>query len=318
MLSRDNLSEHNPSRTNEPLGVGQDMQFEGHQGLKLSATRFGDPQAPHVLLLHGGGQTRHAWTHTATVLAKAGYCATIIDARGHGQSQWCPQGDYSATALMGDLRGIIQSLPSSPYIVGASMGGLTAMLLLGEEPALACRGLVLVDVAPRLEPSGVRRVIDFMRRHPDGFDSLEQVQDAVAAYNPTRTKPANPNGLRKNLRENEDGRLHWHWDPAFLDHAAIPDADESMFGYFRLKNASSHLNLPLLLLRGYHSDVLSEAGAQELLTLVPQAQYQVIDQAGHMIAGDRNSIFTEAVMDFLESIDPPIQQIRSTERRIKT
>ena len=318
MHYQDNPTTRNQSASSATPETGRDIQFQGNGGLALSATRFGDPKSPQVLLLHGGGQTRHAWTHTATVLAKAGYCATIIDARGHGQSQWCPKGDYSATAVVSDLRAIIQSLPSSPYIVGASMGGLTAMLALGEEASLNCRGLVLVDVAPKLERNGVRRIIEFMRRHRDGFDSLEQVRDAVAAYNPGRKAPANSQGLRKNLREDVNGRLHWHWDPAFLDHAEIPETDESMFGGARLNRAARHLSMPILLIRGYHSDVLSETGAQELLALVPQAQYRVIEQAGHMVAGDRNSIFTGAVMDFLQSIDPPIQQIRSTERRVKT
>ncbi|SEF87708.1 Pimeloyl-ACP methyl ester carboxylesterase [Alcanivorax sp. DSM 26293] len=295
---------------------GRDIQFLGNGGLVLRATQFGDPQSPQVLLLHGGGQTRHAWAHTATALARAGYCATCIDARGHGQSQWCPEGNYSASALVTDLRAIIESLPSSPYIVGASMGGLTAMLALGEEPPLDCRGLVLVDVAPRLETKGVRRVIEFMRRHPDGFDTLSQVQDAVAAYNPTRKAPSNAQGLRKNLRQDANGRLHWHWDPAFLDHAVIPEGDEGMFCRARLNRAASRLKLPILLIRGHHSDVLSEAGAQELLALVPHAKYRVIGQAGHMVAGDRNSIFTGAVLDFLQHLDPQCIHIRSTDRRL--
>jgi len=138
------------SASSSPTQTGRNIQFHGKEGLVLSATRFGDPKSPQVLLLHGGGQTRHAWAHTATVMARAGYCATTIDARGHGESQWCPKGDYSATALISDLRSIIQSLPSSPYIVGASMGGLTAMLALGEEPSLTCQGLVLVDVVKSL------------------------------------------------------------------------------------------------------------------------------------------------------------------------
>lgn len=316
MHHHDSLTTLGRSASSSPTETGRNIQFHGKGGLVLSATRFGDPKSPQVLLLHGGGQTRHAWTHTAALLARAGYCATTIDARGHGQSQWCPKGDYSATALVSDLRAVIQSLPSLPYIVGASMGGLTAMLALGEEATLTCRGLVLVDVAPRLERNGVRRVIEFMRRHRDGFDSLEQVQDAVAAYNPTRKAPANSQGLRKNLRQDANGRLHWHWDPAFLDHAVVPKADESMFGGARLNRAASQLDLPILLIRGCHSDVLSEAGAQELLTLVPQAQYRVIDQAGHMVAGDRNSIFSGAVLDFLQCLDPASLQIRSTERRL--
>ena len=303
------------SASSSPTQTGRNIQFHGKGGLVLSATRFGDPKSPQVLLLHGGGQTRHAWVHTANVMARAGYCATTIDARGHGESQWCPKGDYSATALISDLRSIIQSLPSSPYIVGASMGGLTAMLALGEEPSLTCQGLVLVDVAPRLERNGVRRVIEFMRRHHDGFDSLEQVQDAVAAYNPARKAPANSQGLRRNLRQDANGRLHWHWDPAFLDHAVIPEADESMFDRTRLNRAAKSLELPILLSRGHHSDVLSEEGAQELLALVPHAQYRVINQAGHMVAGDRNSIFTGAVLDFLQRLNPKFIHIRSSDRR---
>ena len=316
MHPHDSLASLAYSDSKHPPESGRDIQFPGNGGLVLSATQFGDPKSPQVLLLHGGGQTRHAWAHTATALARSGYCASCIDARGHGQSQWCPEGDYSGTALVSDLRAIIQSLPTSPYIVGASMGGLTAMLTLGEEPPLPYRGLVLVDVAPRLETKGVRRVIEFMRRHPDGFDSLDQVQDAVAAYNPTRKAPSSSQGLRKNLRQDANGRLHWHWDPAFLDHAVIPEANEGMFGRARLNLAASKLKLPILLIRGHHSDVLSEAGAQELLALVPHAKYRVIHQAGHMVAGDRNSIFTGAVLDFLQHLDPQGNHIRSTDRRL--
>lgn len=277
--------------------------FVGNNNLALQATRFGDLDAPVVLLLHGGGQTRHAWADTGRALAAKGYCAIALDARGHGDSAWCPQGDYSASALIGDLRAVLGSLPCAPYIVGASMGGLTAMLTLAEHPEPACRGLVLVDVAPRLEHDGVRRIIEFMRRYRDGFDSLEQVRDAVAAYNPARKAPSDPQGLHKNLRKDSSGRLHWHWDPAFLDHAVIPEGDESMFGQARLDRAARRLSLPVLLIRGYHSDVLSEQGAQELMKLIPHAQYRVLEQAGHMVAGDRNSIFTAAVERFLSDLE---------------
>ncbi|AJD48672.1 alpha/beta hydrolase [Isoalcanivorax pacificus W11-5] len=282
---------------------GTSTLFVGDNNLVLRATRFGDQDAPVVLLLHGGGQTRHAWADTGRALAAAGYCAIALDARGHGNSDWCPQGDYSARALISDLRAILESLPCTPYIVGASMGGLTAMLTLGEHPELACRGLVLVDVAPRLERDGVRRIIEFMRRHRDGFDSLEQVRDAVAAYNPARKAPQDAQGLRKNLREDSSGRLHWHWDPAFLDHAVIPEGDEGMFGQARLNRAARRLSLPVLLIRGYHSDVLSDQGARELMALMPQAHYLVLEQAGHMVAGDRNSIFTSAVQRFLYDLE---------------
>src|SRR5690606_16050659 len=173
----------------------------------------------------------------------AGYCAFTLDARGHGDSDWCPKGDYSAPTLATDLGAVIRSLPAKPVIVGASMGGLTAMLALGEDPSLDCAALVLVDVAPRLERQGVRRVIEFMRRHQDGFETLEQVRNAIAAYNPHRPPPEDLSGLRKNLRQRGDGRFYWHWDPAFLNHANMPAKDEGMFERARLESAASRLKM---------------------------------------------------------------------------
>lgn len=279
--------------------------FFGARGLKLRASRYGEETAPPVLLLHGGGQTRHAWSDTATALAGSGYCAITLDARGHGDSDWCSEGDYRAQTLAADLNAVIRSLPARPIIVGASMGGLTAMLTLGEDAALDCAALVLVDVAPRLERQGVRRIIEFMRRHQDGFETLEQVRDAIAAYNPHRSPPEDLSGLRKNLRQRDDGRFYWHWDPAFLNHANMPTDNEGMFERARLEKAAGQLKMPVLLIRGYQSDVLSDQGARDLLTLVPHARYVVLDQAGHMVAGDRNSIFTEAVLNFLNDLPPP-------------
>jgi pimeloyl-ACP methyl ester carboxylesterase len=252
-----------------------------------------------VLLLHGGGQTRHAWADTARTLAEEGYCAITLDARGHGDSDWCPLGDYSAQTLAADLRAVIRALPAEPIIVGASMGGLTALLAIGEDPSLGCTALVLVDVAPQLERRGVQRIIEFMRRHQDGFETLEQARDAVAAYNPHRPPPEDLSGLRKNVRQHSDGRFYWHWDPAFLDHANAPTDTGSMFDPARLERAASELDLPVLLIRGYHSDVLSDQGARELLSLIPSARYTVLEQTGHMVAGDRNDVFTEAVLNFL-------------------
>ena len=280
--------------------------FIGANGLVLRASRFGELTAPIVLLLHGGGQTRHAWSDTAQTLAGAGYCAITLDARGHGESDWCAHGDYSTASLVADLDAVIRTLPTAPIIVGASMGGLTAMLALGEDASLPCSALVLVDVAPRLEQQGVRRIIEFMRRHQDGFDSLEQVRDAIAAYNPHRPPPSDLSGLRKNLRQQNDGRLYWHWDPAFLDHARLPsDTSEGMFERVRLERAARKLSIPVLLIRGYQSDVLSDQGARELLNLVTHAHYVVLNQAGHMVAGDRNTIFTEAVLGFLQASRTP-------------
>ena len=68
----------------------------------------------------------------------------------------------------------------------------------------------------------------------------------------------------------------------------------------RLSACASNLKLPTLLVRGGLSDVLSEEGAQEFLTLCPHSEYVNVAEAGHMVAGDRNDAFSEAVREFLE------------------
>lgn len=275
------------------------LELTGANGLRLAAEAAGDSDWPPVLLLHGGGQTRHAWARTVRRLAEAGYLAIALDARGHGDSQWSPEGDYSADAVLADLICVRASLRSPPALVGASMGGLTSLLAIGESPLDFARALVLVDIATRLEPKGVARVLDFMRAHTGGFDDLEQAAEAVAAYNPQRKSPRDTAGLRKNLRQRSDGRWYWHWDPQFLYHATRSHAGEALVQQDRREQAARRITVPTLLVRGGSSDVVSAEGARELQQLIPQAELFDVHNAGHMVAGDRNDVFSNAAIDFL-------------------
>jgi pimeloyl-ACP methyl ester carboxylesterase len=276
-------------------------------GVTLAADVYGPADGAPVILLHGGGQTRHAWGNTAEVLAEHGRRAFTVDLRGHGDSQWAPDGKYSLDAFAADLRSVIATLGRPPALVGASLGGLTGLVMIGESPTPVARALVLVDVAPRMEVGGVARIRDFMVGRPDGFASLEEVADAIAAYNPHRPRPSNLDGLRKNVRQRADGRWIWHWDPRFMtarDPTTDASADEtrSLIDHDRLERAARAVTVPTLLVRGRVSDLLSEEGAQELLALVPHAQLANVAGAGHMVAGDRNDLFNDAVVGFLDGL----------------
>jgi pimeloyl-ACP methyl ester carboxylesterase len=171
-----------------------------------------------------------------------------------------------------------------------------------EDPDAVARALVLVDVAPRIEPEGVKRIGAFMTGNLDGFASLDEVADAIAAYNPHRPRPNDLSGLKKNLRQRDDGRWVWHWDPRFVA-GRFGSPDETRLSSMdpeRLPNAARNLRLPVLLVRGRMSDLLSEEGARELQELVPHARIADVAGAGHMVAGDRNDVFTAAVLDFLD------------------
>ena len=282
------------------------IELAGDGGLKLVADVEGNPEAPPVVLFHGGGQTRHAWGTTLRVLGKQ-WRAYSVDLRGHGDSAWAPDGDYSLDAFARDVRAIARSLGQPPALVGASLGGIASLTAIAEtEGDPLAIALVLVDVAPRIEAAGVTRIGDFMKGNLDGFESLEQVADAIGAYNPHRPRPKNLEGLKKNLRQRADGRWMWHWDPRFVSgRFGSPDETRStLVDGDRLQRAARKLTIPTLLVRGRMSDLLSEEGARELLQLVPHSQLADVAGAGHMVAGDRNDAFNDAVVEFLASVRP--------------
>lgn len=192
----------------------------GEDGVGVVADRLGDPSAPAVVFLHGGGQTRRSWGRAAAAVAERGWQAVTVDLRGHGESDCSPDGDYRVERFAGDVVRVLEHLPPEPSIVGASLGGFTAMLLAGEVAPRVARAVVLVDIVPEMNPVGASRIHEFMTdRMRSGFASLDEVADAIAEYNPHRRRPADLDGLRTNLRE-RDGRWYWHWDPKFIDGTA--------------------------------------------------------------------------------------------------
>lgn len=274
-------------------------KWKGAGGLVIAGDSWGDPKGPLVLLQHGGGQTRHAWKDAGERLGAAGYRAVAFDARGHGDSEWAADGNYTQDAMVEDLLCIIGALGDSrPVLVGASMGGGTSLTAVGEDRVDAT-ALVLVDIAHRVEPDGVKKIRAFMGQKPNGFDSLEEVADAIASYQPHRKRKSNLDGLAKNLRLDANGKYRWHWDPKF--HAGIRNVE---LRQQRMEACARNLSLPTLLVRGGLSDILSEEGAREFLSLCPRAEFVNVTGAGHMVAGDRNDIFAGAVIEFLSRTVP--------------
>lgn len=276
----------------EPIserGTSPDRSVTGAGGMVIVGDVGGDPAGRPVVLLHGTGQTRHSWRETAAVLGAAGFRTVTVDLRGHGDTGWVPDRNYHMSAFVEDLRAVVASLPAPPILVGASLGGVIAILT--EARYRLSHSLVIVDVAPRVEPDGATRIKAFLLDTLDGFESLEEASVTVAQYR-GRPSTGGLEGLRKNLRLHDDGRYRWHWDPYIARHTPM---DSMAAGEFEA--ATRSVSVPTLLVRGRQSDILSEAGAREFLSLVRHAEYVDID-AGHMVSGDRNDVFTAAVVDF--------------------
>jgi pimeloyl-ACP methyl ester carboxylesterase len=263
--------------------------------LKLASDTYPGTKTTPVVLLHGGGQTRHAWGATARALSDAGWTTSTYDLRGHGDSEWAPDGDYSIVSFGRDVRRIARDMGTPPVLIGASLGGMSSMAAIAMGAPAA--GLVLVDIAHRMEPHGGKRVVEFMGARRDGFASLEEAADAVAAYLPHRERPRDLDGLNRNLRE-VDGRYHWHWDPALLDMFGSGEAPSNAGDM--AAQLLRGLDMPMMLVRGTESDVITEEIADEFEELNPQAEVAAVEGARHMVAGDENTPFTAAVLDFLE------------------
>lgn len=274
------------------------LTFTTPDGLKLAADAYGNATDKPVLLAHGGGQTRHAWGGTAAELAAAGRYAVSLDLRGHGDSDWAPDGDYQLERFAADVTQVADEL-GRPAMVGASLGGLSAMVAGGDNDPFAA--IVLVDIAPHIEMRGSDRVLEFMRdKLESGFADLEEAANAVAAYLPERPRPTDLKGLQKNLRKRDDGRWRWHWDPRFVSGDRKVDGARNPE---RLAAAVAKITCPMLLVRGRMSDVISEESVRKFLELQPNARFTDIARAGHMVAGDANDVFTDAVLDFLAEIE---------------
>jgi pimeloyl-ACP methyl ester carboxylesterase len=281
----------------------QTVEFSGIQGLTLVADEWDRSSSsggaevaagrPTILMLHGGGQNRFSWKNTGQVLADEGFHVVALDSRGHGDSDRAPDADYDIETLTADVMLVLDAIGRPVLLIGASMGGLTGILVADRAGPKRVTGLVLVDVVPRFEKNGSARIRDFMFSGLHGFASLDEAADAVAAYLPHRTKPRSPEGLKKNLRL-RDGRWYWHWDPAFM----TKPGDDPELRTENFEQAAANLTIPVLLIRGKLSDVVSPEGVRHFLETVPNAEFVELSDAGHTAAGDDNDAFSDVVVKF--------------------
>lgn len=284
------------------------LELTGCEGNALAGDlRRAEKPRGVVVLAHGGGQTRHSWGGTAEALARGGVSAVTFDQRGHGDSAWVSSEDYSFERFGDDMLQVVKAVKAltgfEPGVVGASLGGLAGIYAGGKAgDAAGMAALVLVDITPKMRVDGVERIVGFMQQHSEeGFGSVEEAADVISEYLPHRPRPTNLSGLSKNLRQSEDGRYRWHWDPKFITtradaakHAAI--AEKAGF------ELASKLKMPVLLVRGRESELVGDDEVRAFTKAVPHAKFEDIAGARHMVAGDENDAFTDALLTFFGSL----------------
>lgn len=269
------------------------IALQSGEGQVLRGDRLERP-GPQVLLAHGFGQTRHSWAGTQRRLARAGFGSLAMDARGHGGSDRNPDTLlYEGAQFVDDLARAAATLGPPPALVGASMGGLCGLMAQARRACFSA--LVLVDVTPRWEQAGMQRIEAFLRAHPDGFNDHDHAAGEIAAYLPHRPGRKSREQLEPLLRRDADGRLRWHWDLRMLDEFVAGSAslqDE-------IERAARQVRVPVLLVSGGRSDLVSDRTVAHFLELVPHAEHVRLPEATHMVAGDDNDAFTDSVLGFL-------------------
>ena len=288
-------------------GAPESVRIEGADGVTLAAAVEGPAAGWPVVLLHGGGQTRHAWRGIVDALVDRGWLTFAVDLRGHGDSDWAS--DYTVDAYARDCAALVGQFDRPPVLVGASLGGVISVITEGELRPGGSTALVVADIVPDLNLAGVARVRDFMGAHGEGFSSLEDAATAIADYTGRAPRSSSTAGLLKVLRQRENGRWYWHWDPRVLTNGLGEDEPKEVGR--RMGSALGRVTVPTLLVRGLVSDVVTTEGAEDFVLRAPNAERADIGGAGHMVAGDQNDAFTEATLSFLDRRIRPLLALDS-------
>lgn len=266
--------------------------------LTLHYQEWGDPAGEPIVMLHGFGVSGHMFDEFAERL-QGGYRLLALDQRGHGDSSWAQDGDYSREAFVADIEGFREALGLESFILmGHSMGGLNAVSYVNAHPERV-RSLILVDVGPEAAKEGVDNIVRFTRG-PDELDFEEFVQMAHR-FNPRRTVENIRERMRHRLKQLENGKWTWKFDSRFRQQDGLLKigsdlTNDQVWALYRA------IRCPVLLIRGAESDVLTQDIAERCVREMQRARLVVVPGAGHSVPGDNPDAFTEAVRTFLDDV----------------
>lgn len=264
-------------------------------GQRVSALRWGDPDAEiELVLVHGGAQNAHTWDSVALLLDRP---LLAVDLPGHGHSDhrddhaYWPHENARALAIMLEQLGVQPRL-----VVGMSLGGLTSLALTAHAPQLV-PSLVLVDVTPGVDRDKASAIVQFVNG-PELFTSFQEILDRTILFNPTRSEASLRRGVLHNAREFPDGSWRWRYD--LPRHGSGEGATGSVMpGLDALWQAAADHAGPLLLVRGATSPVVSDDDVAELVRRNADAEVIVVEGAGHSIQGDQPHVLARLVADRL-------------------
>lgn len=265
------------------------------RGLNFHYVEWGASDAPPLLCLHGITQTAHSWDEVAVALS-VDHRVICLDQRGHGDSDWAPDGDYSRHTMAGDVEAVRIALGLTRFrLCGMSMGGINSITYTATRPQ-EVESLVIVDVSPEIQSKGVENIRNFIQAK-DELDSFEEFVERAHQFNPRRSIDNIRDRLRHNLKQLASGKWTWKYDPQLRS----PTRGMAASPLGSLWDDVHKITCPTLIVKGGESDILSQESAEKLRAAIPGSKLVVIPGAGHSVMGDRPVEFVAAVREGLRA-----------------
>ena len=257
-------------------------------GMNFHYLEWGSPGNPLVVMLHGGSQQAHSWDFVSLPLSEH-YHIIAMDQRGHGDSDWAPDGDYTIEAHQGDIDGFISALGLDGFhLIGHSMGGRNSYVWASNN-SRKLKSLVIVDTGPEAQSRGRNRIQNF-RELPDELDTFEEFATRVQEYT-GRTREQTLGALKYSIRQRADGKWTWKYDKALR----TPGRNERQWTSEQLWDAVVKITCPTLVIRGGNSDIFADATMAKMKEVIPNCSTVTVPDAGHLVAGDNPADFLTAV-----------------------
>lgn len=273
-------------------------KFVTANGMRFHYLEWGSAANPPMLLLHGFAQTCHSWDFVALGFSDD-YRVIVLDQRGHGDSDWAADGDYSPETQQNDISAVVREIGLEKFtLMGLSMGGRNSFTYAANNPDRV-RALVIVDAGPQNMQQGTQNIRNFVQQD-DELDSVDAFVERVLKYNPRRAPEQIRGSIMHNLKQLPNGKWTWKYDKRLRRPGrrmgSDPETEKRLWGYLEA------LQCPTLLVRGGASDIIAMDTADKMHAAIPNSQLATIDGAGHLVMGDSPAGFQRAVTEFLAGL----------------
>lgn len=270
---------------------GEILRLPG-DGVTLAASAWGRADGMPVCFFHGFSQSKRLWLEAAQIVARHGFLGLSVDLRGHGESEWAPDGDYRAEAYGRDVACLLEHLGRPTALVGGSRGGRAAFI--GASRRQDKVALVLLcDMAPRLQGKERDKIVTYLKKSLAGFDSVEEA--AQLLYTELdQPKMANVANLRKAMRE-ENGRLYWRWDRR----AAADDLLHAEEDVVVMEAAAKIMKRPVVMLWGERESLVTPEEIQRFREMTPQLIVERARGTTHIFTWRDNALVASRALHHL-------------------